>query len=210
MTRVPGPGRVSLRPGQVRLRAVRGGDAGDGARPGVRFNDGTVDPFGSFWAGTLREMAAGFTVSNGIGWSPDSRTMYFTYTRRVFAEVSADIGGMTIDADGFLWSAEWDVWRVTRATHRPVSLSVGCACQSPTSPTALSREWSWTGYIMSARPMLSDEDLAVQPLAGDLFCLKTDVMGRREHRFGGRSRRTTGPFDPVKSNENVAGGGVSG
>jgi sugar lactone lactonase YvrE len=66
--------------------------------PGVRFNDGAVDPAGRVWAGTmdigeteklgtlyrldpggkLTPVAPGATVSNGIGWSPDGTRMYYS------------------------------------------------------------------------------------------------------------------------------------
>lgn len=64
-----------------------------------RFNDGKCDPQGRFWVGTLyeprqpalaslhclshgklRRKAEGITVSNGLAWSPDGRTMYWTDT----------------------------------------------------------------------------------------------------------------------------------
>ena len=64
-------------------------------KPGARFNDGAIDPQGRFWAGTmspgqtsslyrldadlsLHTMDTGMGTSNGAGWSPDGRTMYFT------------------------------------------------------------------------------------------------------------------------------------
>lgn len=65
-----------------------------------RFNDGKCDPQGRFWvgtiyeprdpalaslhryqAGTLERMADGITVSNGLAWSPDGRTMYWSDTK---------------------------------------------------------------------------------------------------------------------------------
>ncbi len=65
-----------------------------------RFNDGKCDPQGRFWIGTiweprdrpgaslyrldragLRRVAGGITTSNGLAWSPDGRTMYWTDTR---------------------------------------------------------------------------------------------------------------------------------
>src|SRR5260370_7920655 len=69
-------------------------------RPGSRMNDGKCDSAGRFWAGTMSltlEKGAGslyrldadyhvstvlgdLTLSNGLGWSPDDRTMYFIDT----------------------------------------------------------------------------------------------------------------------------------
>ena len=66
------------------------------APAGTRMNDGACDPQGRFWAGTVADdhhegggtlyrldtngrtdvMLEGLTISNGIGWSPDGRTMY--------------------------------------------------------------------------------------------------------------------------------------
>ena len=66
-----------------------------------RFNDGKCDPQGRFWTGTiyeprdaelaafycydrphgLRRMAGDITVGNGLGWSPDGRTLYYSDTK---------------------------------------------------------------------------------------------------------------------------------
>jgi sugar lactone lactonase YvrE len=65
-----------------------------------RFNDGKCDPQGRFWVGTIYEprdpalaalysfrrgsltkCADGITVSNGLAWSPDGRTMYWSDTK---------------------------------------------------------------------------------------------------------------------------------
>ncbi len=63
--------------------------------PDGRFNDGSVDRMGRFWAGTMHKdfsaslyrldpdlschrMETGIKTSNGTGWSPDNRTFYFT------------------------------------------------------------------------------------------------------------------------------------
>ena len=127
-----------------------------GNRP-VRFNDGSADRQGRFWAGStyaddqsrpegslyrldrdgsLHTMAGGLACSNGLGWSPDSKTMYvtaqFAYellafdfdpatgeiaNRRLFAKVPEAGGlpdGLTVDAEGCVWSAQWGGWCITR------------------------------------------------------------------------------------------------
>ena len=126
------------------------------APAGTRMNDGACDPQGRFWGGTLANdhhtgggalyrldrtgqtevMLEDLTISNGIGWSPDGRTMYlvdsgprvvhaFTFdgdrgtisAGRVLVTVPEDIGapdGMTVDAAGDLWVAIYGGGRVNR------------------------------------------------------------------------------------------------
>jgi xylono-1,5-lactonase len=127
--------------------------------PGNRFNDGKVDALGRFWAGSMDDAErtptghlyrldadrrvtrfdAGFVCTNGIDWSSDGRTMYFTDTferaiyaydfdlatgepgaRRLFARVPEGQGypdGLTVDAEDHVWGAHWDGSRITR--YRP-------------------------------------------------------------------------------------------
>src|SRR5260370_7944125 len=67
-------------------------------KPGNRMNDGACDRAGRFYAGTMAndespgkgtlyrldpdhavtELFTGLGISNGIGWSPDDRLMYYT------------------------------------------------------------------------------------------------------------------------------------
>lgn len=80
--------------------------------------------------GSLHKVAEGISCSNGMGLTPDHKQFYYTDSmvrkiyrfdydlesgnlsnQTLFAEVSEDGGlpdGMTVDADGNIWSARWD------------------------------------------------------------------------------------------------------
>ena len=192
-----------------------------------RFNDGKTDRAGRFWAGTLdRKLASpigqlyrvnadlrvsaldrGFTISNGIAWSPDDRAMYFTDTpsrriyrydfdaargaianRRVFVEAEPGHGGpdgMTVDAEGFVWSAQFDRWCVNRyAPDGKLERSVRLPIQRPTT-CMFGGPGLATLFVTSARMDLSEAALAKQPHAGGVFALEPGVRGLAEPRFAG-------------------------
>jgi L-arabinonolactonase len=192
-----------------------------------RFNDGKVDRAGRFWAGTLdrklaspigrlyrvspdfevKAMDRGFTISNGIGWSPDERTMYFTDTpsgciycydfdaaegrisnRRVFVQAAPGHGGpdgMTVDAEGFVWSAQFDRWCVNRyAPDGTLERSLRVPVQRPTT-CMFGGPGLTTLYVTSARIDLSNEALAAQPHAGGVFAIDAGVRGLPEPSFAG-------------------------
>lgn len=86
--------------------------------------------------GTVTEMADGFQGPNGMGFTPDLGGLYFTDSparriyyfdydrktgglsnRRIFTETPLDEGlpdGMTVDAEGYVWSAIWFGGRLKR------------------------------------------------------------------------------------------------
>ncbi len=87
-------------------------------------NDGACDPQGRFWAGTLADdhhsgggalyrldpdgrialVLDGLTIANGIGWSPDGRTMYLVDSGpRVIHAFAFDPTGVRSPAGG-RWS----------------------------------------------------------------------------------------------------------
>lgn len=195
-------------------------------RPENRFNDGAVDPAGRFWAGSMhaatREATAslyrldadrrvtrvlgGTRVTNGIGWSPDGRTLYFADSptrcisafdvdetgalsgRRVFVRLTEDAGypdGLTVDAEGCIWSAHWRGARVSR--YRPdgrLERAIPMPVDRPTSVTFGGTDLD-TLYITSARAGLSAEALAGQPLAGALFACRPGVRGQPARFYAG-------------------------
>jgi sugar lactone lactonase YvrE len=187
-----------------------------------RFNDGKVDRAGRFWAGTLdRKLGSpigglyrvkpdwqvsvvdqGFTISNGIGWSPDNRTMYFTDTpsrriyrydfdlasgeatnRRVFVEAEPGHGGpdgLTVDAEGGVWSAQFDRGALHRyAPDGKLERTVRLPVQRPTSCMFGGPELA-TLYVTSANFGVEN-----QFQSGNLFALEPGVRGLPEERFAG-------------------------
>lgn len=193
-------------------------------KQGTRFNDGAVDRAGRFWAGTLgdpfnnnlyrldadlsiRRMQTGVDISNGLGWSPDNRVMYYVDStpcriyaydfdlasgdianRRVFADGSSGAGvfdGLTVDGEGCVWCARWGGWCVERydpdgKLMRTLKLPV----PQPTSVMFGGANLDEL-YITSARMELSEAVLAQAPQSGDLFCAHVGVSGLPEPRFKG-------------------------
>ncbi|MEV5309348.1 SMP-30/gluconolactonase/LRE family protein [Streptomyces sp. NPDC052610] len=189
--------------------------------PGRRANDAAVAPDGALWAGTMRydEAPGGGTlsrvsadgtvdvvlddvaVSNGTGWSPDGRRMYYvdSPTRRVdvfdvdgprignrrpLAEIEEGAGfpdGLTVDADGCVWVALWDGGAIRRYTPAgdldrvlplPTPRVTACAFGGP-GLTDL--------YITTARVGLT----APHPLSGSLLVIPGAGQGLPQPAFEG-------------------------
>jgi sugar lactone lactonase YvrE len=203
---------------------------------GHRFNDGRVDRAGRFWAGTMNDQARTPTgtvfrldgqgtvsplfneviIPNSLGWSPDSRTMYFADTmrqliyqlpfdfaegrpgeRRVFADLTGQPGrpdGSAVDSDGCLWNAEYAGGRVVR--YRPdgrVDRVVAMPVSNPTCCAFGGPELD-TLFVTSAAQRLTPEQRAREPLAGALFAVRPGVTGLPESRFRWRGT-DLGPGD---------------
>src|ERR1700722_9494039 len=196
-------------------------------RPGMRLNDGAVDADGRFWVGSMHsekqdephgslyrfdangsvhEMDSGFTVSNGLGWSPDRRTFYFIDTfrrviyaydfsaaagaisnRRVFARTVESDGypdGLAVDAKGHVLVAFWGGWKVVRydpdgKSEREIRFPVA----NPTACAFGGRDLDEL-YVTTARLALKPDELAKQPMAGDLFRVRLNIQGQEEPLFG--------------------------
>ena len=197
-------------------------------RPGNRYNDGKCDRMGRLWVGTLdmataanrgnlfrvdsdgtwKKMDTGFTVANGLGWSPDNKRMYFTDSfrrtvyvydfelrsgtianRRAFITLAANDGtpdGLTVDDEGCLWVAVWDAWRVSRFSPEGKELlRIKMPVPRPTSCCFGGPNLD-TLYVTSASVRLNEEALASAPLSGSLFSIRIPgVRGLPETTFAG-------------------------
>lgn len=192
---------------------------------GNRFNDGKCDRAGRFWAASMHDrereatgqlwrledmrrftrMESGFVIGNGLGWSPDDRTFYFTDSsarrifaydfdlasgaitnRRIFAAVPEDAGfpdGLCVDSAGHVWSAHWDGWRVTRYTPDGQIVDVlRMPVPRPTSCTFGGAALD-TLFVTTARVGLDAAALAAAPLSGSVLAVRTDSLGLSETPF---------------------------
>lgn len=145
-------------------------------------------------------------VTNTMQFSPDGRTFYtcdsaeqqilsFDYdpgsgalsNRRVFAstmEAGCYPDGSAMDAEGYLWNAQWAGSRVVRyAPNGEIDRIVKLPISRPTS-CAFGGDKLKTLYITSARVGLSDAALDRQPMAGSLFALDVETPGLRVPEFG--------------------------
>jgi sugar lactone lactonase YvrE len=156
---------------------------------------------------TLHKLDKNLVLSNGIALSPDGKTVYvsemfankitaYDYdtasgtarNRRVFAAIPEDAGkpdGLTVDSQGFVWTAHWGGWRVTR--YDPT----GKLEREIRVPTELVTCIGFGGenqdelYITTAWYNLSDQQRKDQPLAGDLFRVQTEIKGLAEPLYLG-------------------------
>jgi L-arabinonolactonase len=156
---------------------------------------------------TVHQMETGIGISNSLAWSPDDRTFFFADTmdetifaydydrftgsisgKRTFATTRQDPGspdGSTIDAEGYLWNAQWDGWRLVRyAPDGRVDRVVELPVQKPSSCIFGGADLR-TLYLTTAIWDHTPEDLVSQPWAGSLLAIDVSVPGLPETRFAG-------------------------
>ncbi len=184
-----------------------------------RFNDVIADPMGRVYCGTmagptgggrlfrldtdgsLTELLDGVGCSNGMGFSPDRRHLYYIDSstrkidrfdwdkatgdlrnRQVFVDTTDEEGvpdGMTVDAEGFVWCARWDGSCLVR--YRPD----GIEQQRIEFPARKVSSVTFGGadldvlYVTTAG---GDDRLTEGDGAGALFSLRPGVRGLPEFR----------------------------
>jgi sugar lactone lactonase YvrE len=185
----------------------------------VRMNDGAGDPWGRFWIGSMafnaekgrgslyrfhestgiERVFGDVTISNGIGWSPDQRTMYYVDSgpgtmsaldvdrhgeiadRRLVAQLNVEEegapDGLCIDAEGAIWVAIWGGYQVRRYSPSGELLARVTVSTAQPSCCAIGGVNGTTLYITTAREDMSDDLLAVEHDAGRLFCVDVDIAG---------------------------------
>ncbi len=189
-----------------------------------RFNDGRCDRQGRFFAGSMNEqrdapsaalyrldddgalaaVVAGMTISNGLAWSPDGRTMYHADTpthtisaydydtanatpsnRRVFAQWRGETDrpdGGAVDSAGNYWSAFYRGGKIVKLSPRGGTLAeFPLPAMCPTM-CAFGGDDLRTLYVTTARQRREAAELARLPQSGGLFAMRVDVPGLPEPR----------------------------
>jgi sugar lactone lactonase YvrE len=195
----------------------------------VRFNDGACDPAGRFWAGTtatdgaaetaslyrldadgsVTEVLTAVSESNGLGWSPDTTTFYYTDSAKPESRVRAfgfdlragtlhderelirfgpDDGvadGLVVDADGCLWIAMWGGSCVRRYSADGDLLGLyPVPVSRPTCPGFGGPELDEL-YLTTAWEGLADDEREAEPLAGHLLRSRPDARGQAPNCYAG-------------------------
>lgn len=187
-----------------------------------RFNDGKCDPAGRFWVGSmslngkkkaaalycydskgkLNKMLDTVSLSNGIVWTADKKTMYFIDTptmcvqefdydnstgkikfKRIAVRITGAFSaghpdGMAIDSKGMLWIAQWDGSCVK--CFNPHSGKVLMKIHVP-APRVSSCTFGGKNmdilYITTASQGLTKEELKKYPHSGSIFWVKPGARG---------------------------------
>jgi sugar lactone lactonase YvrE len=195
----------------------------------MRFNDGRCDIGGRLWTGTLyepRDQALGslycvergklrdagnpVTVSNGVAFSVDNRTMYHADTTahrifayefdvttghvgpgRLFKQFSTDKtqsyggrpDGAAVDSEDAYWCAMYEGGRILRLSAAgEVLQEVQLPVRCPTM-VAFGGSDLRTLYITTARHNRPAAEVARFPLSGCVLALRVDAPGRPEPEY---------------------------
>jgi sugar lactone lactonase YvrE len=205
--------------GTARVLVALAGEGGSPSGGGTRMNDAACDRAGRFYGGTMAfdqrpgagalyrldldgtvtTVLDGLTIPNGIGWSPDDRTVYladsgpglvhaFGYDPatgafgdgRVLLDLSGDDGvadGLTVDDEGCLWTALWGAGQVRRWSPDGELLAVVEVPVGQTSSCAFAGRDRDLLVISTSAEGMDATARAAQPDAGRLFTARPGVTG---------------------------------
>lgn len=191
-----------------------------------RFNDGKCDPLGNLWVGSMHLaqskpngnlykvngkgeaeiMKNEVTISNGIVWTSDGKTMYYidTPTQKIMAyDFNMDDGtisnekvavaidpihgfpdGMAIDAEDKLWVGMWNGNAVAR--FDPVAGTLMTKIEVPAhnvTSCAFGGPNLETLYITTASVDMTEEELKKYPFSGSIFKANPGIKGVKCNYF---------------------------
>lgn len=158
-----------------------------------------------FYRGKIRRLISAVTIPNAICFSPQGEYLYFADTevgviwrQRLNAadgwpegepeqfincsEQGLNPDGAVIDTQGRLWNAQWGAARVTCYDRDgAVEATITLPASQITCP-AFGGPDMRTLFVSSAREHLYEPELSLQPDAGKVFSIVTDITGREEPR----------------------------
>ncbi len=160
--------------------------------------------FYRFYKGQITPLFDGITIPNAICFTPDKKQAYFVDTidnqmKRVSLdeegwpvgepEVWLDLAGQpfgadgaVIDADGNIWNAQWDGWRVACYSPDGTLLRDIPINAAHTSCPAFGGPDLTTLYCTTAAGRVSDEDRERSQDHGKVFFEEGVAKGQAEHR----------------------------
>lgn len=192
----------------------------------TRLNDGKCDPAGRLWVGTMHMpqtkadgnlyMVNGagevthrldsITISNGIVWSSDKKTMYYIDTptnkiqafdynnatgaisnKRIAVDIPIEVGspdGMAIDVEDKLWVGMWNGDAVVR--FDPETGEIMQKIEVPAhnvTACAFGGQNLDSLFITSSRYDMTPEEIAKYPDAGSVFVAVPGVRGVKSDFF---------------------------
>lgn len=192
----------------------------------LRMNDGKCDRRGRFWIGVanldvknpkgglyrldpdgkITQMEAGITISNGLGFSPDDKTFYYTdglkyciyqydfdlkkgtiSNRRPFVQLKKspiEPDGLTVDSEGYVWEAQWNSGKIFRySPDGKEDKVIDMPVKRPTSCIFGGPNLDRL-YVTSCSQSIG-ETTTLSPPAGAVFAIDVDVKGFPEPSFAG-------------------------
>lgn len=191
-----------------------------------RFNDGKCDVMGRIWTGTtaffeerfdcslykvdnghvFNEMFQGINVSNGLGWSPDNKKMYYIDSGKKliysfdfdaeggrisnkkviinYKDEGANPDGMTVDSEGMLWICHWGGYTLSRwnpNTGKKID-KIEMPVKQVTCPIFGGKNMSEL-YVTTARYGCTEDELKKQPHAGSIYKIKLNMKGTPSYSY---------------------------
>ncbi|MBT6114480.1 MAG: SMP-30/gluconolactonase/LRE family protein [Porticoccaceae bacterium] len=147
---------------------------------------------------------SGLTISNGLCWSPDSTVMYHTDTpsRRINAyDFDAATGaianqrclvrtekgcfpdGSSVDAEGYIWNAQWGASQVVRySPEGEVDFVLPLPVSQPTC-VAFGGPKLDRLFVTSATQGFDEQTLSAEPEAGNVLVFQMNISGIADARF---------------------------
>ena len=156
---------------------------------------------------SVEKVLSDLALPNGMAFTDDGSKYYITEmfgsciwvyhfdkdsgsfsNKKLFTEIPEADGfpdGLIIDADGYIYSAHWAGFRITRySPEGSVDRVIEMPVPTPTCMAFGGKDMSEL-HVTTARKGLTDEELEKYPDSGDFFILQTDFTGRDELIFRG-------------------------